>query len=503
VGIDKDLISRQQARDLAVKARDAQTVWAQASQEQVDRVVEAAVQAGTAAAQQLAEMAVEETRMGIVQDKAVKNLLATKILGDYIRDMRTVGVIKEDQEKKVIEIAEPVGVIAGITPTTNPTSTVLYKAIIALKSRNAIVFSPHPRAVKCSWEAARIVYEASVKAGAPEGIIGCIDTPTMEGTQELMTHPAISFTLATGGTNLVRAAYSSGKPAIGVGPGNVPAYIERTADVEKAVRHIILSKTFDNGTVCASEQHIVTEHVIEAKVKDALKKHGAYFMNLAEKKKLEDVVFRRGSINPEVVGQPALKIAEMAGIKVPVDTKVLIVNLSEVGPNELLSGEKLCPILGFYTVDNWVDACELSIALLQYMGMGHTLAIHSQNESVVMEFALKKPISRIVWNTPSTHGAVGITTGLAPALTLSCGTMGGSSTADNVTPYHLLNIKRLCLGIREPEELDFGDTEAVLQRQDVERIIRQVLCRSPEKDAKEIESIVWETLKRLPKVSMK
>ena len=318
-----------------------------------------------------------------------------------------------------------------------------------------------------------------------------------------MTHPAISFTLATGGTNLVRAAYSSGKPAIGVGPGNVPAYIERTADVEKAVRHIILSKTFDNGTVCASEQHIVTEHVIEAKVKDALKKHGAYFMNLAEKKKLEDVVFRRGSINPEVVGQPALKIAEMAGIKVPVDTKVLIVNLSEVGPNELLSGEKLCPILGFYTVDNWVDACELSIALLQYMGMGHTLAIHSQNESVVMEFALKKPISRIVWNTPSTHGAVGITTGLAPALTLSCGTMGGSSTADNVTPYHLLNIKRLCLGIREPEELDFGDTEAVLQRQDVERIIRQVLCRSPEKDAKEIESIVWETLKRLPKVSMK
>ena len=234
MGIDKDLISRQQARDLAVKARDAQTVWAQASQEQVDRVVEAAVEAGTAAAQQLAEMAVEETRMGIVQDKTVKNLLATKILGDYIRDMRTVGVIKEDQEKKVIEIAEPVGVIAGITPTTNPTSTVLYKAIIALKSRNAIVFSPHPRAVKCSWEAARIVYEASVKAGAPEGIIGCIDTPTMEGTQELMTHPAISFTLATGGTNLVRAAYSSGKPAIGVGPGNVPAYIERTADVEKA-----------------------------------------------------------------------------------------------------------------------------------------------------------------------------------------------------------------------------------------------------------------------------
>jgi len=502
VGIDKDLISRQQARDLAVKARDAQTVWAQASQEQVDRVVEAAVEAGTAAAQQLAEMAVEETRMGIVQDKTVKNLLATKILGDYIREMRTVGVIKEDQEKKVIEIAEPVGVIAGITPTTNPTSTVFYKAIIALKSRNAIVFSPHPRAVKCSWEAARIVHEAAVKAGAPEGIISCIDTPTMEGTKELMTHPAVSFTLATGGTNLVRSAYSSGKPAIGVGPGNVPAYIERTADVEKAVRYIILSKTFDNGTVCASEQHIVTERVIEAKVIDALKKHGGYFLNADEKKKIGDVVFRNGAINPDVVGQPALKIADMAGIKVPVDTKVLIANLSEVGPNEPLSGEKLCPVLGFYTVENWVEACELSIALLQYMGMGHTFAIHSQNESVVREFALKKPISRIVWNTPSTHGAVGITTGLAPALTLSCGTMGGSSTADNVTPYHLLNIKRLCLGIREPEELDFGDTEDVLQRQDLERIIRQVLNRSPEKDAKEIESIVWETLKRLQKVSL-
>jgi len=502
VGIDKDLISRQQARDLAVKARDAQAVWAQASQEQVDRVVEAAVKAGAAAAQQLAEMAVAETQMGIVQDKTVKNLLATKILGEHIREMRTVGVIKEDQKKKVFEIAEPIGVIAGITPTTNPTSTVLYKAIIALKSRNAIVFSPHPRAVKCSWEAARIVHEAAVKAGAPEGIIGCIDTPTMEGTKELMTHPAVSFTLATGGTNLVRSAYSSGKPAIGVGPGNVPAYIERTADVEKAVRYIILSKTFDNGTVCASEQHIVTERVIEAKVIDALKKHGGYFLNADEKKKIGDVVFRNGAINPDVVGQPALKIADMAGIKVPVDTKVLIANLSEVGPNEPLSGEKLCPVLGFYTVENWVEACELSIALLQYMGMGHTFAIHSQNESVVREFALKKPISRIVWNTPSTHGAVGITTGLAPALTLSCGTMGGSSTADNVTPYHLLNIKRLCLGIREPEELDFGDTEDVLQRQDLERIIRQVLNRSPEKDAKEIESIVWETLKRLQKVSL-
>ncbi|HHW28629.1 MAG TPA: acetaldehyde dehydrogenase (acetylating) [Syntrophomonadaceae bacterium] len=502
MGIDKDLISRQQARDLAVKARDAQAVWAQASQEQVDRVVEAAVKAGAAAAQQLAEMAVAETQMGIVQDKTVKNLLATKILGEHIREMRTVGVIKEDQKKKVFEIAEPIGVIAGITPTTNPTSTVLYKAIIALKSRNAIVFSPHPRAVKCSWEAARIVHEAAVKAGAPEGIIGCIDTPTMEGTKELMTHPAVSFTLATGGTNLVRSAYSSGKPAIGVGPGNVPAYIERTADVEKAVRYIILSKTFDNGTVCASEQHIVTERVIEAKVIDALKKHGGYFLNADEKKKIGDVVFRNGAINPDVVGQPALKIADMAGIKVPVDTKVLIANLSEVGPNEPLSGEKLCPVLGFYTVENWVEACELSIALLQYMGMGHTFAIHSQNESVVREFALKKPISRIVWNTPSTHGAVGITTGLAPALTLSCGTMGGSSTADNVTPYHLLNIKRLCLGIREPEELDFGDTEDVLQRQDLERIIRQVLNRSPEKDAKEIESIVWETLKRLQKVSL-
>lgn len=502
MGIDKDLISRQQARDLVLKAKDAQAVWAQASQEQVDRVVEAAVKAGAAAAQRLAEMAVEETRMGIVQDKTIKNLLATKILGDYIRDMRTVGVIKEDQEKRVIEIAEPIGVIAGITPTTNPTSTVLYKAIIALKSRNAIVFSPHPRAVKCSWEAARIVHEAAVKAGAPEGIIGCIDNPTMEGTKELMTHPAVSFTLATGGTNLVRSAYSSGKPAIGVGPGNVPAYIERTADVEKAVRYIILSKTFDNGTVCASEQHIVTERVIEAEVIDALKKHGGYFLNADEKKKIGDVVFRNGSINPEVVGQSALKIADMAGIKVPADTKVLIANLSEVGPNEPLSGEKLCPVLGFYTVENWVEACELSIALLQYMGMGHTFAIHSQNESVVREFALKKPISRIVWNTPSTHGAVGITTGLAPALTLSCGTMGGSSTADNVTPYHLLNIKRLCLGIREPEELDFGETENVLQRQDLERIIRQVLNRRPEKDVKEIESIVWETLKRLQKVSL-
>ncbi|KUK37160.1 MAG: Aldehyde-alcohol dehydrogenase AdhE [Thermacetogenium phaeum] len=503
MGIDKDLISRQQARDLAKKASAAQKIWAQASQEEVDRVVEAAVKAGADAAQQLAEMAVEETCMGIVQDKVVKNLLATKILGDYIRDMRTVGVVNEDQEKKIVEIAEPVGTIAGITPTTNPTSTVLYKAIIALKSRNAIVFSPHPRAVRCSCEAARTVYEAAVKAGAPEGIIGCMDTPTMEGTRELMTYPDVSFILATGGTSLVHAAYSSGKPAIGVGPGNVPVYIERTADVEKAVRYIILSKTFDNGTVCASEQHVVTERVIEDVVVEALKENGAYFLDSSEKKKVEEVVVRNGGINPKVVGQPATKIAEMAGIKVPLGTKVLIANLSQVGPHEPLSGEKLCPVLGFYTVDNWVEACELCISLLQYMGIGHTLAIHSQNEAVVMEFALKKPISRIVWNSPSTHGAVGLTTGLAPALTLSCGAMGGSSTADNVTPYHLLNIKRLCAGIKDPEELNFGSATGTLQRQDLEAIVREVLRRSPDKCLQEVESIVWETWKRLQESSVK
>ncbi|MGB9791850.1 MAG: acetaldehyde dehydrogenase (acetylating) [Thermacetogeniaceae bacterium] len=497
MGLDKDLYSRQQARDLAKKAHEAQKRWAEATQEQVDRVVEEVVMAGAKAARRLAEMAVEETRMGVVEDKVVKNLLATKVLGDFIRDMKTVGVINEDPVKKILEIAEPVGVIAGITPVTNPTSTVLYKAIIALKARNAIVFSPHPRAAKCSYEAAQIAHEAAIKAGAPEGIIGCIETPTLEGTQELMSHPDVSFVLATGGTSLVRAAYSSGKPAIGVGPGNVPAYIERTADVEQAVRYIITSKTFDNGIVCASEQHVITENVIKEEVVKALVKYGAFFVDGEQKKRLESVVIRGGGMNPEVVGQPATKIAKLAGIEVPPETKVLVVPLSGVGPEEPLSGEKLCPVLGFFTVEDWEEACKLCISLLQYMGMGHTLAIHSRNEAVIMEFALRKPIARIICNSPSTHGAVGLTTGLAPALTLSCGAMGGSSTADNVTPYHLINIKRLSYGLKKPEELDLGTEKAEFRKEDVEVIVQEVLRRTSGKCSKELESIVVETLKRL------
>lgn len=497
MGMDKDLLSRQQARDLAKKAQEAQRIWAQATQEQVDRVVEEVVRAGIEAAPRLAEMAVQETRMGVVRDKTLKNLLATKVLGEYIRGMKTVGVINEDPAKKVVEIAEPVGVIAGITPVTNPTSTVLYKAIISLKARNAIVFAPHPRAAQCSFEAARIAHEAAVRAGAPEGIIGCIETPTLEGTQELMSHPAVDFILATGGTGVVRAAYSSGKPAIGVGPGNVPAYIERTADVEKAVRHIIISKTFDNGTVCSSEQHIITEQVIKDQVVQTLQRYGAYFLNEEEKSRLEKVVMKDGAMNPEVVGQPASKIAALAGIAVPKDTTVLIANLASVGPEEPLSGEKLCPVLGFYVVEDWVEACELCISLLNYMGMGHTLAIHSRNEPVIMEFALKKPISRIICNSPSTHGAVGLTTGLPPALTLSCGAMGGSSTSDNVTPYHLINIKRLSYGIKEPEELSFKEERSILSREEVEALVREVLRRYPERNLKEIEKIVvQEALKR-------
>lgn len=483
--IDPDLLAIQEVRLLVEKASAAQAVMRTFSQEKVDYIVKCMAEAGEEASEWLAKLAVEETGIGVWQDKVVKNLLATRTVYEFIKDIKTVGVVYHLKDKKVIEIAEPVGVIAGLIPTTNPTSTAMYKCLIALKARNAIVLSPHPRAARCTWEAAEVMHRAAVKAGAPEGIIGCIKTPTMEATNELMHHKLVSLILATGGSDMVRAAYSSGKPAYGVGPGNVPAYIEKTADVEQAVRYIVQSKTFDNGTICASEQAIIVDDCIRDKVVAELKKHGAYFLSPDEIEAVSRlVILPSGAVNPKVVGQAATKIAQMAGINVPEGTRLLVAELEGVGKEYPLSREKLSPVIAFYSVPGWEKACEICMQMLAFGGMGHTLAIHTKNEEIIMEFAMKKPAFRILVNTPASHGAVGATTGLDPALTLGCGTWGGSATADNIGPRHLLNIKRVAYGLREPEGY------------------RPVACppcppRNVEITPEDIEQIVNEVLKRL------
>jgi len=478
--IDKDLMSIQEVRNLIQKAKEAQEILSTFSQEEIDKIVKAMAEEGMRAARWLAKVAVEETDIGDYEDKVIKNLFATKRVYDNIKDLKTVGIIYSDDVNRVYHIAEPVGVIAGLAPTTNPTSTALFKSLISIKARNAVIFSPHPRAVDCTCQAVEIMHKAAVHAGAPEGVLGCIHYPTLDATNLLMKHPDTALILATGGSGMVKAAYSSGKPAFGVGPGNVPVYIERSADARKAVKAIIYSKTFDNGTICSSEQSIICEKENSKEVRRALEEAGGRFLSKEEIHKLERYAFRPdGSLNPDIVGKPAAIIAERAGIKVDPDIKVLIAELEGVGMNFPLSREKLSPLLAYYEVNNWQEACELSKELLALGGMGHTLSIHSENEVIITRFALEKPASRIVVNTPSCLGAIGGTTGLVPSLTLGCGTLGGNSTSDNVGPMNLLNIKRLAYEIISPEKLKdqlFSmETDDSLNKEMIEKIIKEVL----------------------------
>ncbi|MFN3561122.1 MAG: aldehyde dehydrogenase family protein [Chloroherpetonaceae bacterium] len=440
--LSSDLQSIQEARTLLAKAKDAQQAYKDFTQEQVDKIIKAMAEAGYEARERLAKLAVEETGFGKWQDKVKKNIVGTKMLYDYIKDMKTCGIVNKTHNGKVWEVATPMGVVAALIPSTNPTSTMMYKAIISLKSRNAIVASPHPRAVRCTTEAAIVMADAAKKAGAPDNLILCMTKPTLEGTTELMRHELTSVILATGSTPMVRAAYSSGKPAYGVGSGNVPAFIERSANIPKAVADILFGKTFDNGTLCSSEQAIVCDLPIKNKVIEELKKRGAYFVSMEEKQKLERYMFPRG-LNPEVVGMPATFIAERAGFSVPPQTTVLVVELGAVGKKEILSAEKLSPVLAFYTEDGWEAGCKRCIELLEFGGIGHSLALHTQNEMVIEQFALHKPAHRILINTVAAIGAVGYTTALPPAMTLGPGTIGGSITTDNISPLHLLNIKRV------------------------------------------------------------
>lgn len=457
--LDRDLASLQEARNLVRAARKAQEVLKNFTQEQVDRIVDFLREAGEANSARLAMMAVSETGMGKYEDKCLKNYFASHYVYEYIKDMKTTGIIREDKGQGIWEIAEPVGVIAGIVPTTNPSSTVIYKAMIALKSRNAIVFSPHPSAVQCTNEAARLMNEAAVAAGAPDGVVGCLSLVTMGATNELMKNPDTALILATGGSGLVRAAYSSGKPALGVGPGNVPAFVERSADLAKAAENIMIGKTFDNGTICASEQAVVAEDSIADELIRQLEKNGAYFLNGEEAQKVaKAVILPNGGMNPKLVGKEAKFVAQYAGIHVPENTKCLVAHLQGTGPQYPLSYEKLTTVLGFYRVRDWHEGCERCIELLKLGGIGHSLVIHSENEEIIREFGLRKPIFRVLVNTPSSLGGVGATTGLAPSFTLGCGTWGGSSVSDNVTPLHLMNIKRVAWANRNPGELKFPQT---------------------------------------------
>ena len=454
--IDRDLVSLQEARNLVCAAQKAQEIIKDFTQEQIDRVIDFMREAGETNSARLAMMAVSETGMGNYEDKCLKNYFASHHVYEFIKDMKTIGIIREDKKQRIWEIAEPVGVIVGIVPTTNPTSTVIYKAMIALKSRNVIVFSPHPSAIQCTNEAAKLMNQAAVAAGAPDGVISCLSTVTMQATNELMKHPDTKLILATGGSGLVKAAYSSGKPALGVGPGNVPAFVERSANLAKAAENIIIGKTFDNGTICASEQAVVAEECIADELIEHLKSNGAYFLEKEEVQKVSKVVILpNGGMNPKVVGKEAKFIAKYVGINVPENTKCLVAPLQGVGPQYPLSHEKLTTVLGFYRVPNWHEGCERCIELLKAGGIGHSLVIHSENEEIVREFAMQKPVFRILVNTPSSLGGVGATTGLAPSFTLGCGTWGGSSISENVTPLHLINIKRVAWLIRNPEELQF------------------------------------------------
>jgi len=442
---DRDLISIQEARHAVERAHEAQKKFAAFSQQQVDAVVEACANSATEAGESLARLAVEETGYGNVPDKITKNRHASIDVPRAIRGLRTVGVIREDREKGIIEIAAPVGVVAAVIPSTNPTSTAIYKTLISLKAQNAIVLSPHPTAMRCICESASILRKAALKMGAPEDLITCLEHPTMQGTQELMKNRLTGVILATGGTGLVRAAYSSGRPAYGVGPGNVPALIERTANVKKAVADIFAGKTFDYGTICSSEQAIITEEAVREQVLDECRKQDAYFLTADEIDRLGALVFLGGAHvpNTQVVGRPATTIAEMAGIKVPASTRVLIAQLDGIGRHVPLSAEKLSPILAFYSAPSLAASIEICVRLLHHGGAGHTASIHSQSEAVVKQYGLAVPAFRIAVNTSSVHGSIGYSTNLFPAMTLGCGSPGGNITSDNIGPQHLMNIKRV------------------------------------------------------------
>ncbi len=452
---DRDLISVQETRELLAQANEAAKKLALMDQRQIDTIVKAISDAGAAHAGTLAAEANEETGFGIKQDKVVKNLFAAKTVYEAIKDQRTVGIIRENREHQVWDIGVPVGVIAGLVPSTNPTSTVIYKAMIALKGGNAIVFSPHPSAKNCILRTVHFLAEAAEAAGCPRGAISAISTPTMEATQELMKHKYTALILATGGGAMVKAAYSSGTPAIGVGAGNGPAFIDKSANVEQAVKRILDSKTFDNGTICASEQSIIVEQAMESAVVRELKRQGAFLLNEAQTKQLGGFILRaNGTMNPKIVGKSCVQIAEYAGLSgIPADARVRVGRETGVGEGAPYSREKLAPILGLFVEADTDQVLRRSIEILHMEGAGHTFSMHATDDALIRKFALRIPASRFLVNTPGALGGIGGTTHLFPALTLGCGAVGGSSTSNNIGPMDVINIRRVAFGVKELEEI--------------------------------------------------
>jgi len=444
---DKDLISVQQARDLVEAAHRAQSEVVRFDQGKIDRICEAMALAALRESPRVAALAVEETGYGIAADKEVKNRFAAEDVWNYFKHLRTVGVVSET--KDVVEIASPRGVVCGIIPSTNPTSTAIFKILIAIKSRNAIVLSPHPSAARCINETVKAMREAGVKEGLPADAIACMTTATIEGTEALMKHKMTAVILATGGIGLVRAAYSSGKPAFGVGPGNVPVFIERSADVPKAVQDILTGKCFDNGTICASEQAIVVDAPIEMAVREQFKLQGAHFLSPSEADQLAKIVSTpQRSLNPAIVGRSVEVITKMAGITAPPGTRCLMADVAGVGRDFPLSMEKLSPILAFYVEDGIERGAARCNEILHYGGMGHTAGVHTRSREAAVRYGAEMPASRITVNTPTTHGAIGFSTALPPSMTLGCGSWGGNVTSDNVSPLHLMDIKRVAFETR-------------------------------------------------------
>lgn len=450
---DTDLVSVQEVRSKVEAAYAAWQTYREFSQERIDAIVEAMGARARAHARRLAEMAVQETGMGNVEDKLAKNLLNADLLVRSIRGMKTVGVLREIPEAKVVEIGVPVGVVAAILPTTNPTSTAIYKAVISLKAGNAVVMAPHPRAKACTCATVALLIEAAREAGAPEGVIQCINNPSLDGTNALMKHPKTGVILATGGAGMVRAAYSSGKPAFGVGPGNVPVLIDASYDTADAVAKVVEGKSFDYGTVCSSEQTVVAERGLRGRILAELKNRGAYLLNDSERQAVEKALFKHGTaVSAECVGQSPQRIAEIAGFRVPPETRILAAEIGGVGKAHPLSAEKLSPVLALLWTDSFDAACDACEQILHFGGLGHTCVIFAQDEARIRQFGLRMPAFRVLVNTAAPQGSTGITTGVQPSMTLGCGAMAGNSTGDNVGPQHLINIKRIARAVRTPQE---------------------------------------------------
>ena len=447
MSVDKDLVSVQQARDLVEAAHRAQVELARFDQAKIDRICEAMAKAALREAARLGALAVEETGFGVADDKREKNRFAAEDVWNYFKGLRTVGVVGET--KDVVEIASPRGVVAGVIPSTNPTSTAIFKCLISIKSRNAIVLSPHPSAARCINETVKVVRDAAIKEGLPADAIGCMTSATIEGTEALMKHKQTAVILATGGIGLVRAAYSSGKPAFGVGPGNVPVFVERTADVAKAAQDILTGTCFDNGTICASEQSVVADAPIERALREQFKAQGGHFLSAAEADQLAKVVATpQRSLNPAIVGKSAEHIAKLAGLSIPPGTRCLIADVGGVGRDYPLSMEKLSPVLAFYVMDGIEQGAARCFEVLSYGGMGHTAGVHTRSRDAAVRYGREMPASRVIVNSPTTHGAIGFSTGLPPSMTLGCGSWGGNVTSDNVSPLHLMDIKRVAFETR-------------------------------------------------------